>query len=361
MELPDVRKFKVEDPYSKKTKKRKDEPEEEYIGPLLVDYAAKWEDAMFGKALLHSLEKTEMFDRYFELSKKLLEHPRAKMASVSYTNGGKKTYHIKQTVYINGTHPKKVDTVYEGITGKLRETFHPDTSDDPIERSKRNRLLGGRKPLNQKPIGKSPCKKKGAPHGTLVHNQIERMTKIITRKCDIEYYKRQEERLDMCTQSLVDECIKNKWFPLRSEFIIFDENLKVATASDLFLVDIIKWRLIKVELKTGYENEEYGIHPNDVKFPPPLNKITNCPLNRHQLQLLSMGIILEKRYDVKVDDMVIIRMCPKLRTIEIREPSNWCRMEYYKEVIYACLLYGRDYVLKNYVQKKEERECIYVG
>jgi hypothetical protein len=321
--------------------------------PYLTDTAIRWQEQVLGQSLLESIKSTHKFDRYFDVSSKLLEHPRTKNVKTIYSHGGKKTFQVYEEVLINGTIPKRMARFYPGIGDVAQQTFFPDTSDNPIEKAARNKTLGdgkkvvngkeipkGRKPLNKihaKDV-KHPCSKSGAQHGTLVHNQFERMTKIINGTANFNYYYNKKEILDQCTINLVNYFIKKSWLPIRSEFVIYDEDIEMCTAIDLILVSIKDWTLIAVELKTGYESEEYGIHPNDVKFPPPLEKITNCPLNRHWLKHLIEDIVLDKKYRIRADAQLLVRMCPKYGIIEIYEPSNWCLIEEYREIIYQTLL-----------------------
>lgn len=310
------------------------------IIPYITEYAIKWQESLKGLESLNDKNSHKLFDRYFVLSDKLLNHPKAKMASIQYGKGGRKSYKIREPVMVNGKSLKYEVKMYGGITEKLQKTFYPDTSDNPIEKSKRNRLLGGRKPLeNLSSLSlKGPCSRGGAGHGTLVHNQIEKITKMINGTGNFEYYQKQKEELDVCTESLIDTFIAKNWLPLRSEFIIFDGQMKVCSAIDILLVDIVRWKLIMVELKTGYEDEEYGPHPHDVKFEKHLQELTNCPLNRHLLQLVSYNIILSKEYDTNVDEIYIIRVCHKRGEIEIYDPLPWCNMEQFRSRICLALM-----------------------
>jgi len=107
---------------------------------------------------------------------------------------------------------------------------------------------------------------------------------------------------------------------------------------DMFLVDVKRWKLIKVEFKTGYESEEYTMHPNDTRFLPPLQDITNCPLMRHLLQLTTEDLILSVKYNINSDEDYIVRMLPKAEMLELYEPAEWCTMEKYRAAIYQSIL-----------------------
>lgn len=312
------------------------------ITPKLTEYALKWQEHLNKSIMsLQGDNNATKFEKYFEMTNTLLQNDRCSLVATHYANGGKKYYSVKQRVLINGTVEKLISRKFGGLTDRLRTVFYPDTSDNPIEKSKRNKELGGRKPLINPSVGHvhaRPCSKTGAEHGTMVHNQFEKITKIMTQSGRFDYYQKQNEDLDPCVESFIDTCIAKKWFPLRSEFIVYDEDLKIATAIDLILVDIVNWKLIVIEFKTGFEYEEYGIHPNDVKFDEPLDDLTNCPLNRHFLQLVTMLIILEKKYDTKIQEGYVVRMCPKAGIIELYESPKWCRLTQYKSIVYDTLL-----------------------
>lgn len=316
--------------------------ESQVIKPKVTEYAIKWQEVLYHCLANEGVtEKRREFDRYDQISTGLVQHPRCKNVSVAYRNGGRKVYCVRQRVIISGKAEKYMSTPYGGLTERLMLAFHPDTSENPIEKGKRNKELGGREPIDKekkKSHKENPCSKFGAQHGTMVHNQFERITAMLTSNAGFEKYEKMSEDIDNCTSSFIDICISRRWFPVKSEFIVYDEDLKIATAIDMLLVDVTTWKLIAVEFKTGYEGEEYTMHPNDVNFGSPLSSLTNCPLNRHFLQLMTMTIILEKKYQTKVDESYVVRMCPKLGVIEIFEEPDWCKMNYFKRTIYDTLL-----------------------
>lgn len=315
--------------------------EKSRVMPKMTECAIKWQNSM-----CDTLEATDFnafstpFERYYSIVDTLTNHPRSKSVFTKYLPGGKKIYMIKQAVIVNGGYTKIMNVTYEGLTSRQRSVFHPDTTDNPIEKSKRNKALGGRKPLNKDLFNDGngrPCSKVGAEHGTMVHNQFEKITKIMTKAGSLDYYQKENVDVDPCVENFVKDCIRKKWYPVKSEFIVFDEALKVCTAIDMLLVDTKTWELIAVEFKTGFEYEEYGIHPNDMKFPPPLNKLTNFPLNRHFLQLTAMLIILEKKYQTNITKGYVVRMCPKAGIIESYEAPKWTQMSKYRNIIYNAL------------------------
>jgi len=266
----------------------------------------------------------------------LCNHPRLKNISLASMNGFSKAF----MVFNQGS--SKYSSVYSGLKPTLNSTFYPDTSENPIERAKRNRELGGRGKAYYEPSSNkkgSKCTLSGKEHGEQVHRQLERITEFVIQHKSLDSCRHLfPDGLDPCVDAFLTLCEERSWFPLRSEYMIYDEDLRVATAVDMFVVDVNRWKLVKLEFKTGYETEEYGPHPNDTFFFPPLEEITNCPLNMHLLQGVVEGIILRVRMKIEPDEEYIVRMCPKAEQIELYSPAAWCRSEHYKMLIYETLM-----------------------
>lgn len=283
---------------------------------------------------LFSEENERRIGLYLKISNELLEHPNNKFVHAEREVGGKLNYVVKKSYQVRnkdgGFRSRETNVRYKGATKVLRQVFYPDTSDNPIDRSKRNAELGGREKAGYNPKNmKSKCNTHGKAHGSLVHSQFEKITNMINKR-NVEAYAKENVQADPCVKSFINYCIARKWMPLRSEFLIFDHDLMICTAIDMLAVDMITWELILIEFKTGYENEEYCMHVNDTKLQPPLNGIVNCPLNRHLLQVMLMQLILRKNYGVDIRSAYIVRICPKLEVLEVYETSAWCNMPKYK-------------------------------
>ena len=220
---------------------------------------------------------------------------------------------------------------FTGLTRRLHDVFWPQTDDNP----EGNEDSKSRKPLFNKEhyvpsIGmKRTCKTWGSIHGKKVHKQISKIIGKITSGKSIKL----NSNLDPCTLRILNLfCIKS-WIPFVTEFQIFDESSSVATAIDFCVFDTEKSKIILIELKTGYETQEYGELPED-EYMKHIN-IKNCPLNRHMLQLLWMQLVLEKRYGLKVDESMILRTCPKQRLTHLINKPNWSNSEHIRQKLFV--------------------------
>lgn len=247
---------------------------------------------------------------------KLLNHPRNNLISQVKFSEFRKAY------LVSGPRSR----YYPGLTKTLRAIFYPDTSDDPIERTARNKELGGRAKNSYVPSGmKTPCSLFGKAHGSLVHSQFEMVTECIKQSKSFESIdKLFPDGMDPCVAGFIEYCKRREWFPLRSEFMIYHEQYNVATGIDMLLLDTVNWKLISAEFKTGYEGEEYEEHDNDTMLKPPLDMIINCPKNRHFLQSIVPYLILKEKYGVILDEMYTVRLCPKMDIIETYTLEDWC-------------------------------------
>lgn len=188
----------------------------------------------------------------------------------------------------------------------------------------------------------------GVPHGKKVHEQLETFVQqvlsvssdssdsvvgtkdkaLLTRWFNRVSKKGEglSERVDECVLDLLRCFIEKKeWLPVAAEYPVWDEYLHLASSIDLVMVDKPNGRLITVELKTGYEDQCYGPLPNgkDWKMQGPMSELSDCPMNRHMLQLAMCNLILRKRYGVQVGASYVIRICPRSKVISSVEVPQW--------------------------------------
>lgn len=208
---------------------------------------------------------------------------------------------------------------YTGLTHKLHDMFWPDTEENPEknEAKKRPPLIKQSHYIPSKGM-KSDCKTYGHLHGTKVHSQINKFVQRLKAGKPL----RISSYLDPCTIRIIRLLNHKRWIPFSSEFAIYDEDSKVATAIDILVFDIRKNEMIMLELKTGYETEEYGELEEDERMD--MINIKNSPRNRHSLQLLWMVLILKKKYDIKIDDALILRILPKQKVAMLLPLEKWC-------------------------------------
>lgn len=230
--------------------------------------------------------------------------------------------------------PQGSSEIYTGLTHKLHDKFWPDTCEDPRDPScqKRKKL---RRPANARPSGmKSKCKNNGAKHGTAVHRQVFRITKGIAEGKPIKGLLR---GLDPCTVRIMLFFIQKNWIPIASELMMYSEIWKTATAQDIFVLDLTEQKVVAIETKTGFEDEEYFIHPTDGNLRTPLATVKNCPYHRHSLQLLCNLLMLKTGYDFKVDDAYILRTCPKAASVLLYKLPVWAHNKQIQSDIHATM------------------------
>jgi ATP-dependent exoDNAse (exonuclease V) beta subunit len=111
-----------------------------------------------------------------------------------------------------------------------------------------------------------------------------------------------------------------KYTPFRTEWIIYDEDLKIAGTIDMLFkikekrVAIFDWKCSK-EIK--FKNSERA------KFP--LAHIDDCNFSHYSLQLNLYKFLLEKNYDLIVEEMnlvVIHRVNEAARVIPVKEMQH---------------------------------------
>jgi hypothetical protein len=212
-------------------------------------------------------------------------------------------------------------TTYTGLTKRLKAVLYPNTQEDP-SRHGNNKFRA----TNQQAGGGVVCLAHGKLHGKLVHEQLNYYVRQFKQRPGLSLAAALP-KADPCTRQVVALCAQRGWEFIESEFMFFMSRARVATAADLLVYDSARDHLILLELKTGYESELYGPAPVYPKFRHPLfQTITNCPKNRHLLQLMAMREILKRDYKVSVQESYILRVTPRdaASPVELVEPASWC-------------------------------------
>jgi hypothetical protein len=161
---------------------------------------------------------------------------------------------------------------------------------------------------------KRTCLTYGKDHGIIVHREIEECVKKIISSGEIEI----SNHIDPCTQRIISFLCMKLWIPVASEFYIWDKKNNIGTSVDLLIYDLKgNGKLSIIELKTGYENEEYDSLEEDEYLISELNFLRNCPQNRHLIQLLFNMVILEKNYNIHNLEGYVVKVCSKRRGIEV--------------------------------------------
>jgi|WetSurMetagenome_2_1015567.scaffolds.fasta_scaffold42514_2 hypothetical protein len=215
-------------------------------------------------------------------------------------------------------------TLYRGIKERLKERIWPDTEENPLKRDRKDVERRKDHELHSNKKGKAKdCKAFGSAHGEMVHNEMEIYCTFITEKKPQDWLNQNLPDPDPCTARIISALDNENLIPIRSEFMIWDEDWRVATSIDMLAYDYKKYRFVLIEFKTGYENEIYGPHPTDEPLPKPFHQILNCPLIRHQMQLFGMIRMIKRKYKIMMDGAYLIRVCPKSNGTQILGLCDW--------------------------------------
>ena len=143
---------------------------------------------------------------------------------------------------------------------------------------------------------------KASELGTLLHEDIERFfnNEDIMNENSIEFL----YFLDFWEEF---KKVNPEYFPYRTEWIIYDEDSKIAGTIDCVLSDkdgnliILDWKRSKeIRLKNNYQ-KGYG----------PFEDMDDCNYNHYTIQLNIYRSILERKYNKKIIAMFIIVLHPK--------------------------------------------------
>lgn len=244
---------------------------------------------------------------------------------------------------------------YTGLTKRLKARWWPDTNENPRARGKADRTPSRSGAVSRSgiasrsafvvptPASVRTCATSGAEHGSLVHDQLHRAVgymRTLGAKEGTSKFMRSCRTPDPCVLRVLDVLAAKGWTPVASEFKIWNEDWRVATAIDLLCVDVVRGLLILIELKNGFEGEEYGVHAVDKPLSAPLESLRDCPMHRHQLQLLCMRLMLSERYGVEVDHACIILTRSKACDTLLIDEDPWCKDEANRRAVYAAMMRG---------------------
>ena len=153
----------------------------------------------------------------------------------------------------------------------------------------------------------------GLRHGKIVDSQLRKISNI-----EWKYHEENDEKItnrmmnsiggrgpDPTTVKIIEYYDKCGWKSVYSQFVVYCDEMKLATAIDAICMDS-EYRLILIEIKTGYENYMLKSSGN-MDRRSPMHEIPNCPLNQHYLQLLLAKLMIEKLWKVKVYSSYVIQ------------------------------------------------------
>lgn len=215
---------------------------------------------------------------------------------------------------------KKV--TYRGLVPVLKEKFYPEVEEDPRKNKNKRQKTQHEKYI---PKMKSECEKSSKEHGDLVHNQVQQYVSLLKKRSSLETIKDVVADFDKCSNRVIALLHQKGWTPVFSEYPLFFDDVGVATKADLIVYEKSTGKLILIELKNGYEDEEYGPVEGDKIYDMPSFEIRDCPKNRHFLQLMCTGMMMDKTFHANPDKSYIVRCRPKMRDIECIEAPKWIK------------------------------------
>jgi len=159
----------------------------------------------------------------------------------------------------------------------------------------------------------------GRELGTLIHRQVEEVIKMGYSRTELHSY----------TKMIFDELIIGGYKIMKSEQIVYNDLLRIATAIDLLVFDVNTSQICAIELKTGYDNmqEKTGRY---MKYP--FNDIEDTIFNAHSLQLIIGSKMLEETTNLVPERLYILYINKTensgLREVVIKVPNIMVRMQY---------------------------------
>lgn len=155
----------------------------------------------------------------------------------------------------------------------------------------------------------------GIERGLIVHKQIEAYVNSKTVK---EYLETVGKKIDSYTKKAIIGLDKYGVQGIKAEFAIYDEVLGVATKIDTLAK--YKDKLIIIEWKTGYDDSFMrAIGAMGGWF---RERASDSPLNQARLQGLMACIILQKRYNIKIDAVHVFQINME-GVIPYDVPNEW--------------------------------------
>ncbi len=147
------------------------------------------------------------------------------------------------------------------------------------------------------------CHAAGKRHGTLVHHQVAQMIMRYQKrkKFDAPYYTAREIaefRWDPCAMLVVDHLVKNQYWPIATELIVYDLLLDIATAIDFVVIDTRNMDVIFIELKTSTSDSEFegssAALPKALMRSSPFSSVEDTILNRSFVQSIATGLLANR-------------------------------------------------------------------
>jgi hypothetical protein len=178
--------------------------------------------------------------------------------------------------------------ILSGLLPSLRKTYYPQQK-APL-----------RPRLKTTPRGTAKPPKRGRFYGLMrgsdVHKEVADYIFL-----DRAMFLKKHPSIHILTKQLMLYITEEmKWRPLRAEFDLYDQELRIGTSIDMICLNEQTGRLVLLELKTGYS--DYW-HLSDSKLLGGMHKLSNSPCHLAVLQLLASTMLLLRHHTLKMDEL----------------------------------------------------------
>ena len=193
----------------------------------------------------------------------------------------------------------------------------------------------------------------GALHGQRVHEEMQRyVCSFVQHQSPQRFMDEHGRDLDVCTHRVIRYLALRGWTPLCAELRVFDCQTRTATAIDLVVLDCATYRIIALELKTGYGGRVgtrscFIGHADTPMMRGCLDFIPDSPFYRAIVQimmsyiLLYMGEKAERGGGVQIavpDEIYVMHMHPLQPQPRILPPPRWMLQQPRRQAMYSALL-----------------------
>jgi hypothetical protein len=110
-----------------------------------------------------------------------------------------------------------------------------------------------------------------------------------------------------------------RWRPLRAEFDLYDQDLRIGTSIDMICLNEKTGRLVLLELKTGYS--DYW-RSSDSRLLGSMHRMNNSPCSLAVLQLLASTMLLLRHHHLRIDELELYVLRIDEQSIESHKLDN---------------------------------------
>jgi hypothetical protein len=143
-------------------------------------------------------------------------------------------------------------------------------------------------------------------HGNVVDQQVSAYVKL----GQYEFIRQRGSTVDPCTLAVIDLIRKQKWTPLLSQYVLYDEETRVKTHLDVLAQDE-QQQLVLLELKATVHGNHDSYCTADSSCPLQLvdgSSLPNSYYSRNMIQLVMMLKMMHLRYGFLVRRGYVIRV-----------------------------------------------------